>query len=628
MTQVQHAGRIKYFYNCWRKITSNEVILNWLKNGYSIPFEKQVVQDFVPQINWSLTEKADIYVAIQNLMQLGAITPCTPCDDQFISSTFLAPKSNGGKRFILNLEKLNRFIPKEHFKMEDHRTAAKLIPNHGYMATVDLKEAYLLIPIAAHSRKYLRFHFEDDNSFLLTYEFTALPYGLSLAPRTFTKIMREVITYLRGQGHKSVFFLDDILCIGDNYKECLDNVQQTVNLLKCLGFVINIQKSMLEPQQVCRYLGFMFDSVHMTLSLTTEKREKIAVLVNTFLSLPICTIREFSQLIGTLIAACPAVKYGWLYTRILERQKFLALQRDSNYNKKIKLPEVILKDLNWWKSRISSCSFSLLPLEYTLEIFSDASRTGWGAYANNSRTHGAWRSEERVFHINQLELLAVFLGLKYFAHSRHNCSILLRIDNTTAISYVNRMGGVQFPHLNELSRQIWQWCEERNIWIFASYINTKDNIEADRESRKYNPDTEWELSNHAFRRIIHKFGHPDIDLFASRANAKCQAYVSWRRDSDAIAVDAFTLNWSRNFFYCFPPFSVILKSLHKIIHDKATGILVFPVWPSQAWYPLLMSLIQSDIIYMNPDEHLVCSDYRTRSPFLKHLILGAAVLSG
>lgn len=110
--------------------------------------------------------------------------------------------------------------------------------------------------------------------------------------------------------------------------------------------------------------------------------------------------------------------------------------------------------------------------------------------------------------------LAVFLGLKYFAHDRHNCSILLRIDNTTAISYVNRMGGVQFPHLNDLSRQIWQWCEERNIWIFASYINTKDNIEADRESRKLNPDTEWELSNDAFRRIIYKFGHPENFSFS------------------------------------------------------------------------------------------------------------------
>ncbi|CAG9136633.1 unnamed protein product [Plutella xylostella] len=56
------------------------------------------------------------------------------------------------------------------------------------------------------------------------------------------------------------------------------------------------------------------------------------------------------------------------------------------------------------------------------------------------------------------------------------------------------MGGVQFPHLNNLARSIWQWCEERGIWLFASYINTKDNVEADEESRKVNPDVEWSLT--------------------------------------------------------------------------------------------------------------------------------------
>lgn len=567
-------------------------------------------------------------LALQNLLDLGAITPCTPSDDQFISRTFLAPKSNGGQRFILNLKELNKFIHKTHFKMEDHRTAVKLIPNRGYMATVDLKEAYLLVPIADSCRKYLRFQFEDEKLTMSTYEFTALPYGLSVAPRIFTKIMREVMTYLRRQGLKSVFFLDDILCIGNDYNECLHNVQQTVKLLECLGFVINTQKSVLEPQQSCKYLGFIFNSMDMTLSLPTEKRERIAGLVTKFLKLPNCTIRELSQLIGTLIAACPAAKYGWLYTRILERQKWLALQRDMSYNSKIKLPKVILNDLIWWKSQIGLCSHSMLSIDYTLEIFSDASRTGWGAFSNNVRAHGAWRPEERTFHINQLELLAAFLALKYFAQDQLNCSILLRIDNTTAISYVNRMGGVQFPHLNEISRKIWQWCEERNIWIYASYINTKDNIEADRESRKVNPDTEWELSSQAFEIITRKFSQPEIDLFASRANAKCHHYVSWKRDPDAVAIDAFTINWKRNFFYAFPPFSVILKSLQKIIHDKATGILVFPVWPSQAWYPLLMSVIKSDILYMNSKEHLVWCDYRSRRQLHEHLTLGAAVLSG
>lgn len=184
------------------------------------------------------------------------------------------------------------------------------------------------------------------------------------------------------------------------------------------------------------------------------------------------------------------------------------------------------------------------------------------------------------------------------------------------------MGGIQFPHLSDLSRQIWQWCEKRNIWLFASYINTKENKEADEESRRFNPDTECELYQGAFERISNAFGSPEIDLFASRANAKCQIYVSWKRDPDAITIDAFTINWNGKFFYAFPPFSLLLKCLQKVTEDSATGILVFPFWPSQAWYPQLMKIIISNIIWLYPNDHRVQSCYR------KPLILGAAVLSG
>lgn len=260
--------------------------------------------------------------AINKLIELGAISQCTASDDQYISRTFLAPKSNGSKRFILNLKPLNKFIEKTHFKMEDYRTASKLIPQGGFVATIDLKEAYLLVPICKEDRKYLRFHFQAPNSNLSTYEFTAMPYGLSVAPRVFTKIMREVMSYLRRQGHKSVIYLDDALCIGDTFYECSNNVRETLKLLQCLGFVVNLDKSSLTPSQVCTFLGFVYDTQHFSLSLPIEKRKNIAQMIRNYSKLPKCTIRDFAKLIGVLIAACPAVRYGFVHTKILERQSF------------------------------------------------------------------------------------------------------------------------------------------------------------------------------------------------------------------------------------------------------------------------------------------------------------------
>lgn len=619
-----HAGRLKYFYNNWKNITTNPFVLKWVREGYSIQFKNTVNQGKIPQNILSKNEKTCMSLAIKKLLDLGAISLSKQKDDIFISSSFLAPKPNGDKRFILNLKPLNKFIINNHFKMEDHRTVTKLLSVNSFMATVDLKEAYFLVPIAKSCRKYLCFVFEGK-----IYHFNVLPYGLSVAPRIFTKIMREVMNHLRSKGYRSVIYLDDILCIGDTFSECLRNVTETLNLLERLGFVINWEKSMLVPKQNCKFLGFMFNTIEMSLCLPVDKRNKISKLINIYLTLPKCTIREFSKLIGVLVAACPAIKYGWLYTRSLERAKFLALQQNDDYSTKIKLPKDILPDLRWWNTNITSSNNSLRTQDqFMLEIFSDASKTGWGAFCNGDRVNGGWKDSELSLHINYLELLAVFMGLKCFAKNLSNGSILLRVDNTTAICYINRMGGIQFPHLNDLARSIWQWCEKRNIWLVASYINSLDNIEADQESRKLNIDIEWELSTWAFNNIMETLGTPDIDLFASRVNAKCQRYISWKKDPDAVTVDAFTINWSKYFFYAFPPFSLILKCLNKIINDKASGILVFPHWPGQPWFPLLKTMITSEIIFFEPNPHLLKSRFRSLHPLHQTLTLAAVKLSG
>lgn len=622
-----HAGRVQYFYNCWLNITNNSVVLDWIHNGFAVPFCKPVYQTNIKRISMTSKDINNVQKAITNLLELGAITPCFPSADQFISPIFLVEKPNGGHRFILNLKSFNSFVKKEHFKMEDYRTAAKLIPQNGFLATIDLKESYLLIPISKVHRKYLRFEFQPRNTNLITYEFTAMPYGLSSAPRVFTKIMKEVVSELRGRGFQSVIYLDDILCLGDTYEECCSNVDETLRLLQCLGFVINFEKSLLSPQQTTKFLGFIFNTQNMTISLPDDKRKSIAQLVNKFMRLPTCSIRDFAQLIGVLVAACPAVKYGFLYTKILERQKYLLLHKYQNYETKVTMPQIIMEDLKWWSENIYMTCNNMRCSGYAMEIYTDASSLGWGAVSGDHTINGRWRNDEKLKHINYLELLAVFLGLKSFASNMSNCAILLRVDNTTAICYVNRMGGIQFPHLNNLSRCIWQWCEKRNIFLFASYVNTKENI-ADAESRVFNPDTEWELSDEAFAIIVRQFGQPQIDLFASRSNAKCNTFVSWKPDPEATVVDAFTVSWDSKYFYAFPPFAIVLKCIRKIIDDKADGIFVFPYWPSQPWFPLLKKILASDIWFFNPHQYLLQSHFRNQHPLHDKLTLGAARVCG
>jgi hypothetical protein len=47
----------------------------------------------------------------------------------------------------------------------------------NWLAKLDLKDAYLAVPIVFHHRKFLRFKWGCD-----IFEFVSLPFGLSFAP--------------------------------------------------------------------------------------------------------------------------------------------------------------------------------------------------------------------------------------------------------------------------------------------------------------------------------------------------------------------------------------------------------------------------------------------------------------
>lgn len=607
-------------------ITQDQTVLSWI-DGYEIEFDTTVSQQNPPitLIN-SVAEKSQYSEVIDNLISIGAISPCKPCHDQYVSRVFLVPKPNGKMRFILNLKNLNKFIKTKHFKLEDLRTVVKLVTKNSYMSTIDLKDAYFLIRIQPRSRKYLRFILMDkaDINSKQMYEFNVLPFGLCTAPYIFTKLMKPVIKLLRSCGFLSSIYLDDIYLTESSYSNCLESANATRKLLQSLGFLINEEKSKLIPSMSCKYLGFIIDSHNWCISLPQEKRCLIKSRILEIMALKKCKIRKFAQLVGLLVSACPAIEYGWLYTKELERCKYLNLKGHDDYDRIMNIPNFLHDDLKWWLEKIDSSVHRIIDNNYAMEIYSDASTSGWGAACNGETASGQWSNSERKLHINRLELLAALFALKIFTKNISNCQILLRVDNTTTMSYINRMGGVQYPHLNNITRSIWQWCELRHIHVTAAYIKSSDNIIADRESRRTHPDVEWELTTNGFYKITKSFGFPQIDLFANRLNKKCHTYISWYRDPDALAIDAFTISWTEYFFYAFPPVAIILKSLQKIITDKARGIMVVPAWPSQPWYPLFRRLAVSDIVILNLTDFVVPAS----SSNLKHkLTLEAALLS-
>lgn len=236
----------------------------------------------------------------------------------------------------------------------------------------------------------------------------------------------------------------------------------------------------------------------MSLELPWEKRLKIKDMIDNLLKRKRVKIQNLAEAIGVLVAACPAVAYGWLYYKELDMIKFNALLiHHKDMEQWATLSQNAIQDLHWWRSNILTSTNKIRSFDFDMEIFSDASTTGWGAIYLNHKANGLWNAEERTMHINFLEIKAAFLALKCFAKEKYNKQILLRIDNITALAYINKMGGTRHKHLNTLTRTLWEWCIDRKIRVFAEYVASKENI-ADEGSRLTNIDTEWELANYAF----------------------------------------------------------------------------------------------------------------------------------
>ena len=128
------AGRLSSFYERWKIITSNPKILSIVK-GYKIFFKSTPVQRYICNNNFSITENNRIANLINDLIGKGVIERCKSIEGQILSKIFTVAKSDNTHRLILNLKHLNEFIVTTHFKMEDYRTASKLIDKSSYMAT-------------------------------------------------------------------------------------------------------------------------------------------------------------------------------------------------------------------------------------------------------------------------------------------------------------------------------------------------------------------------------------------------------------------------------------------------------------------------------------------------------------
>ena len=624
------AGRLKHYSKNWASYTSDKYILEAISGMRINFFDGKPYQSHVPhELSLSGTEKQAISSEIDRLIKIGVVVHSDHENNQYVSTIFARQKKDGKHRMILNLSKLNDYVEYLHFKMDTLETAIKLVTPDCYMASIDLSDAYYSVPIHKNDQKYLKFTWRGQ-----LYHFTALPNGLSSGPREFTKILKPPFAHLRNLGHIIIGYIDDTLLIAQNQPECAQAVTDTTRVLGELGFIIHPTKSVLVGTHEIIFLGFIINSKTMTVKPTKEKCTALARLCKGTLAKTKLKIQHLASVIGKIVAMFPGSQYGPLHYRELEKAKTQALKLNrGNYDAITSLGPTAKAELTWWVHNAHNAYLAINKGRYDMTLSSDASGLGWGIFDGKTEGGGRWNDTEasraQTNEINYLELWAAFMALRAYCVDKSNIHVQLKIDNTTAIAYLNKMGGTKSFTCNELAKEIWDWCVERNIWVTACHIPGVLNIVADRKSRVFNDETEWHLNRHAFNQICEHFGRPEIDIFASRLNTQLPRFVSWQPDPDAEAIDAFTVDWAETSFYAFPPFCLIAKCLQKVTFDGAEGLMVVPHWPTQPWFARLTKMLTQPPLLLHRSKTLVTQAASGRiHPLHNKLSLMCCRLSG
>ena len=372
-------GRLKLFRNNWHMVQPDKWVQSIVSQGYLLEFTSTPPRDCPVRqtvLPLDASRRSVLLEEVQKLLLKNAIYRIyPPYQEGFWSTFFLAPKKTGDWRPILNLKPLNAFIKPKKFRMESLSYVLKFqFP--GYWATsIDLKDAYLHVPIHGSHHRWLRFMVQGQ-----AYAFRCLPFGLSTAPRVFTRIVRCIGAALRQRGIIIFQYLDDWLILAPTREEVRRHTTLVLQYLELLGFIVNLEKSNLDPSQVPVFLGAIMDLTNSIVRPTAERVDNLLECVHLMSLAQDAPAVAWLRLLGLMASMVDLVPYCRFRMRLIQLQ-LLRHFRPSRHPLSTMVPmsQVVLNELRWWSQKSNLTVGMHFPCpDDQVVLVTDASLLGWG----------------------------------------------------------------------------------------------------------------------------------------------------------------------------------------------------------------------------------------------------------
>lgn len=569
----------------WEEL-GDPVASNIMTEGLSLRFLSPPPLSILPPAHTlpSTSQLPAIREFLPGLLSRGIIRRIHSPQPLFFSRPFVVPKKDGPNRLIIDLSSLNRLLLTPSFKMETVSSIASCIVEPMWGCTVDLKDAFYHVPVAWSCHIFLAFVVDFQ-----IYVFQVLPFGLSIAPWAFSRITKPIKAHLHLLLFRIHTFLDDFLLLAPTKDSLLELTSYVLSLLQRLGILINYKKSHLPPSQTVEYLGVTFHLDSLLLSLPEDKVLKVMSLCQDAIHQSQLSRRQLECLVGVLNFASNFVPLGRLRLRPVVSWMNLHTSAESR-----DLPIPLDPMLKVLLGRWTDASFLRSPVPMSqpipsLQLMTDASRTGWGGVLIPYSASGTWPTSYASCSTNWLELQAVFLSVLHFLPLLQGRCVQLLSDNTTVIACILRQGTLRSPSLMDLSTSILEFCFAHSISLVPKHLSGSLNVLADQGSRSAPISTEWSLDADTFRWVVSLSGPLQVDLFATRENHQLPHYVSPCPDQDAVEVNAFSISWDHwESIYLFPPVPLLPKVSSLLLQYRGRGVLIAPFYAQSSWLPNLL----------------------------------------
>ena len=437
-----------------------------------------------PQRNLYLRESVQILLHKRAIEMVRVRTSLA-----FYNRLFIVPKPNQKWRPVLDLSALNKFLSVKTFKMQTPETIRISLQQGEWVSSLDFSDACFDIPIHTGSQKYLRFHFQN-----LSYQFRSLPFGLSTAPMEFTGVVKEVKLMAQARGIRIHQYLDDWLIRAPTKESCHQGTQSLLALYQELGWVVNLEKSELDPKQVFEFVGYRYDLSHglvkPTEPLGINSSKGGSHFGQSHLSSqevhvpdrPSHCNRETSPTGKTAHEASSGASQ--------ETLEGSGISREGDSSSKVPSPTSSMVDqgdkcLNRpTPAPLASCNSNLYR-RLKRRLGCSLRRLHNKRHLVSSRKPPSHKFPGTKGRPTSPKTFPAF-------GARESC--LVATDNTTVVAYINKEGGMRSGSLCALLWRLLCWCNLRWVVLKARHIPGRLNVIADKLSRQGQViQTEWSL---------------------------------------------------------------------------------------------------------------------------------------